>query len=140
MVQKGMKVPATASAAAPAPAKAAVTGDASVSGTVKLAPALKGAASPTDTVFVFARAAQGPRMPLAILRKQVKDLPLTFKLDDSLSMNPAMKISNFKDVVVGARISKSGNAMPQSGDLQGQSDVVSVGSGKIEILINNVTP
>jgi cytochrome c-type biogenesis protein CcmH len=109
--------PAAAMAEAPAPAAAA--GPAEVSGRVSLAPALKGQVSPEDTVFVFARAAQGPRMPLAIVKKQVKDLPFDFKLDDSLAMSPAARLSGAAQVVVGARISKSGNAMPQPGDLQG---------------------
>ena len=59
-------------------------------------------------------------MPLAILRYQIKDLPLKFRLDDSLAMSPAMKLSSHADVVVGARVSKSGGAEPQSGDLHGQ--------------------
>jgi cytochrome c-type biogenesis protein CcmH len=108
---------------------------------VKLVPALAAGAAPTDTVFVFARAAQGPRMPLAIVRKQVKDLPFTFTLDDSMAMNPAMKLSSFQQVVVGARVSKSGNAMPQSGDLQGQTDIVALNAGTpVEVIISSVVP
>lgn len=143
MAQNGMKVPPTAATAA-APARAAATtagGAAKIIGTVKLNPALTAKAAPTDTVFIFARAAQGPRMPLAIVRKQVKDLPFSYTLDDSLAMNPAMKLSNFQQVVVGARISKSGNAMPQSGDLQGQSETVALGGNKpVDVVINSVTP
>lgn len=144
MAQQGIAVPessgeAVAVASAPAVAATGLSGN-SVSGTVKLVPALAAGAAPEDTLFVFARAASGPRMPLAILRKQVKDLPVEFTLDDSLAMNPAMKLSNFPEVVVGARISKSGNAMPQSGDLQGLSEVVSVGTTEIPVLINTVVP
>ncbi|MGB5439049.1 MAG: c-type cytochrome biogenesis protein CcmI, partial [Gammaproteobacteria bacterium] len=87
---------------------------------ITLDPQIAAAASPGDTLFVFARAVSGPRMPLAIVRKQVSDLPLTITLDDSTAMAPSMKLSNFDSVTVGARISKSGTAMPQSGDLQGQ--------------------
>jgi cytochrome c-type biogenesis protein CcmH len=111
---------------------------ASVSGTVSLSGALAQQAQPEDTVFVFARAAQGGRMPLAILRKQVKDLPLQFTLDDSLAMSPANALSGAKQVIVGARISKSGNAMPQPGDLLGQSAAVAVGSSGLKIDIKDV--
>ena len=143
MAQSGMKVPPTAMAAASTPARAVAGagGAAKITGTVKLNPALTAKAAATDTVFIFARAAQGPRMPLAIVRKQVKDLPISFTLDDSMAMNPAMKLSNFQQVVVGARISKSGNAMPQSGDLQGQSDTIALGGSKpVDVVINSVTP
>ena len=112
--------------------------NATVSGTVSLSKALAAQASPNDTVFIFARAADGPRMPLAILRKQVKDLPVEFKLDDSLAMSPAMKLSSFPKVVVGARVSKSGEAMPQKGDLTGISGPVATGSSGLKIEINQV--
>jgi cytochrome c-type biogenesis protein CcmH len=111
-------------------------GGARVSGTVTLAPALTGKVSPTDTVFIFARAAEGPRMPLAILRKQVKELPVQFVLDDSMAMAPTMKISSFPKVIVGARISKSGDAMPQKGDLQGLTQPLAIGAEKIAIVID----
>jgi cytochrome c-type biogenesis protein CcmH len=113
---------------------------AGVAGTISLDPALTGRVSPDDTVYVFARAAEGPRMPLAIIRKQVKDLPLTFSLDDSMAMNPNMKLSNFSEVVVGARISKTGNAMPQSGDLKGSSSVIKLGSRDLKIIIDSAVP
>jgi cytochrome c-type biogenesis protein CcmH len=106
-----------------------------VSGRVVLAAALAGQAAPTDTVFIFARPAEGSRMPLALLRAQVKDLPLEFTLDDSLAMNPAAKLSAAKRVVIGARISKSGQAMPQPGDLQGFSAPVDVGAQGVAIEI-----
>jgi cytochrome c-type biogenesis protein CcmH len=77
-------------------------------------------------------------MPLAILRRQVKDLPLSFTLDDSLSMSPAAKLSSAQRVIVGARISKSGNAMPQPGDLEGLTEAVSVGSGGLQVEISRV--
>jgi cytochrome c-type biogenesis protein CcmH len=130
---------AQASSAKPSPHDPpAATGPATVSGTVTLARSLTGQAAPTDTVFIFARAAEGPRMPLAILRKQVKDLPIEFKLDDSHAMAPAFKLSSFAKVVVGARISKSGEAMPQKGDLTGITAPVSTGSSGLKIEINQV--
>ena len=122
--------------AVPPPA-AAGGGGASVSGTVTLSPALAKQASPDDTIFIFARPAQGSRMPLATLRRQVKDLPLHFTLDDSMAMSPADALSSASKVIVGARISKSGNAMPQAGDLQGLSGVVAVGSSNVEIEIKD---
>lgn len=134
------QVAASLTSEASASEQPAKSGAASVSGIVQLDPSLQSKVSPTDTLFVFARAVSGPRMPLAIVRKQVSDLPLTFTLDDSSAMNPAMRISNFPQVVVGARISKSGNAMPQSGDLSGSTDPVAVGSSGLQITINNAVP
>ena len=127
---------ATAAASSNALAAPTAATNARVSGRVTLSAALAAQASPEDTVFVFARAAEGPRMPLAIVRKQVKDLPLTFSLDDSMAMAPEMRLSNFAQVVVGARISKKGDAIPQPGDLQGQSAPVAVGATGLAIEIN----
>jgi cytochrome c-type biogenesis protein CcmH len=129
----------------PAPVAAADTTatTSSVSGAtltvnVALAPELARVAAAEDTVFIFARATQGPRMPLAIVRKQVSDLPVTVTLDDSQAMMPAMQLSKFDQVVVGARISKSGNAMPQNGDLQGSVSPVDTATKEtVEITINS---
>ena len=126
--------PVAEQAAAPA---AASTG-ARVTGRVSLSPQLAAKAAPGDTVFIFARAVEGPRMPLAILRKTVADLPIDFTLDDSMAMSPAMKLSNFPRVVVGARISKSGNAMPSPGDLSGQLSDVKLGAEGLQIVIDSV--
>ncbi len=117
-------------------APSAAQGATGVSGMVKLAPALANKVAPTDTVFIFARAAEGPRMPLAIVRKQARELPITFKLDDSMAMAPEMKMSKFPKLVVGARISKSSNAAPQPGDLQGLSGTVTNGTAGITVLID----
>ena len=134
-------IKAAANVASPAPAKVGPpAAGASLDGTVSLSGALVGKAAPTDTVFVFARAAEGPRMPLAIMRFQVKDLPARFHLDDSLAMSPAMTLSKFPEVVVGARVSKSANATPQSGDLQGISPIVKVGAMGVAIVIDQVVP
>ena len=130
----GMPAAAKPLDAAPKAAGAAA-GAGMVSGTVTLSAALAKQAQPDDTVFVFARTAEGSRMPLAILRKQVKDLPLTFKLDDSMAMSPASALSTASKVIVGARISKSGNAVPQAGDLSGQSAPVKVGATGVQIEI-----
>jgi cytochrome c-type biogenesis protein CcmH len=109
-----------------------------VQGSVKLAPELASRVAPTDTLFVYARAAEGPPMPLAILRKQAGELPLKFSLDDSMAMSPAMKLSAFARVVVTARISKSGSATPQPGDLQGATAPIANSSGAVSITIDKV--
>ena len=85
---------------------------------VALDAALASQVTPQDSVFIYAKAVQGPPMPLAVVRKTVADLPLTIQLDDSMAMLPSMKLSNFTQVRVGARISKSGQAKAQNGDLQ----------------------
>jgi cytochrome c-type biogenesis protein CcmH len=121
--------PATARAAAPAPGK--------VSGTVQLAPALAARVAPGDTVFVFARAVDGPRVPLAVTRKLVRELPATFTLDDTMAMAPGMNLSAHNQVVVGARISKSGTPAPQPGDFEGLSMPVKVGDSGVVVLISN---
>ena len=108
-------------AANPAPAAAESASTPRLTVNVSLDPKLKGELDADATLFVFARAASGPPMPLAIQRLKAGQLPLTVTLDDSMSMTPAMKLSKFPQVVVGARVSKSGNAMPQSGDLQALS-------------------
>lgn len=105
---------------------------------VNLAKIFKKAVNSKDTVFVYAQAVSGPKMPLAIVRKQVSELPLTVTLDDSMAMLPTMKLSNFPTVKLMARISKSGNAMPQSGDLIGVVDNVVLADKKLnKIIINN---
>ena len=131
----GMPAAAKPLDAAPKAGGAAASGPGMVSGTVTLSAALAKQAQPDDTLFVFARTAEGSRMPLAILRKQVKDLPFTFKLDDSMAMSPASALSTASKVIVGARISKSGNAVPQAGDLSGQSAPVKVGATGVQIEI-----
>ena len=133
----GAVADAGAANAAASPAPVAASG-ASVSGRVTLAAALATQAGPNDTVFVFARSAEGPRMPLAVLRKQVKDLPFDFRLDDSMAMSPAATISSAGRVVVGVRVSKSGDAMAQNGDLTGQSDPVVPGANGLKIEIAEV--
>jgi cytochrome c-type biogenesis protein CcmH len=128
---------------ATAQAPAAVTtakaaGTETISGVVKLAASLAGKAAPEDTLFVYARAVQGSRMPLAIVRKQVKDLPLSFALDDSMAMSPAARLSSAQQVVISARISKRGEATPQAGDLLGQSAPVAPGTRGLTVEIAQV--
>jgi len=131
--------PPAATPAAPVATTAAPAG-AKIAGTVQLSPALASKVSPTDTVYIFARAVDGPRMPLAILKKQAKDLPVTFALDDSMAMSPSLALSNFASVVVGARVSKSGSATPQSGDLEGLSSAVKLGATGLAVVIDRTLP
>ena len=133
--------------AEPAPAPAASVAaagagqGASLTVQVTLDPNVAATAAPQDTVFIFARAAQGPRMPLAIVRTQVKDLPATVTLDDSMAMTPQMVLSKFDQVTVGARVSKSGGAMPVSGDLQGMvSPIDTQTSEPIRVTIDSKVP
>lgn len=107
-----------------------------INGIVSLDPSLVGKVAPTDTVFVFARAANGPKMPLAIVRKTVADLPLRFVLNDAMAMSPNLKLSQFDSVVVGARVSKQGDAMARPGDLQGLTEPMAPGSKDAKIVIN----
>jgi cytochrome c-type biogenesis protein CcmH len=125
-------------AAPPAASAAKPVAGTSVSGTVTLDPALVAQASPGDAVFVFARAATGSRMPLAVQRAQVKDLPLAFKLDDSMAMAPGMNLSSASQLTVGARISKSGTAIAQPGDLSGEIANVAPGANNVAIRIGTV--
>lgn len=105
--------------------------------TVDLADALKGKVSPEQTVFIYAKAVSGPPMPLAAAKKQVKDLPVSIKLDDSMAMMPQMKLSGFEQVVVGARISLSGQPMAQTGDFYMEQSPVKHGDS-VSIKIQKV--
>lgn len=133
--------PASAPAADPAPATAADANAPKLTVSVRLDDALKARLDPDATLFVFARAASGPPMPLAIQRLKAAQLPLTVTLDDGMGMLPTLKLSMFPQVVVGARVSKSGNAMPQSGDLQGLSAPLDVQRrDTIELTIDQTVP
>ena len=121
----------------------AVAGDAaarapSVKVHVSVSTALRARAAPDDTVFVYARAVQGPKAPLAIQRLRVRDLPLIVTLDDATSMSPALRLSTATEVVIGARISKTGAALAQPGDLQGLSPAVAVGAHDVRVEISDV--
>ena len=120
------------------PIKPAADPASTITGKVSISPALAGKVAQTDTLFIFARPAQGQKMPIAVLRKQVKDLPLQFTLDDSMALQPQMKLSGFDRVVVTVRVSKSGDAKAQPGDLQGSSDAVKPGTSGLSILIDSV--
>jgi len=108
---------------------------------VSLDPSLADKVQANDTLFIYARALTGPAMPLAIIRKSANELPTKVILDDSTAMMPAMKLSNFKEVKVLARISHSGSAKLQSGDLQGEVSPVALDTKEpIKIIINTLVP
>lgn len=117
-----------------------VFAEGTVQGQIQLDPKLASKVKPDDTVFIFARASKGPRMPLAVFRAKVKDLPMQYHLDDSMAMQPGMNLSMFDQVVVVARVSSTGEAMPQSGDLEGSSKTVAPGKDKADVTIDKVLP
>jgi len=119
--------------AASAPAKGAA-----ITGIVSLDPSLAAKAAPGDTVFVLARPASGSRMPLAIARITVSQLPYRFTLDDSMAMAPGATISSHAEVVVVARVSKAGSAVPQKGDIEGSSATVAPGASGLKIVLSRL--
>jgi cytochrome c-type biogenesis protein CcmH len=125
-------------AAAPGPPRAA--SGKSVSGVVTASPAVASKIASTDTLFVFARAEGGPRAPLAVMRGTARELPLRFALDDSMAMSPQWSLSRAGDVRIEARISKSGNASPQPGDVFGTSAIVQPGAKDVRIVLDKVLP
>lgn len=131
----------TTAGSSPAPAApVAQAAGASVEGSVTIADGLKPRVAPGTTLFVFARAVNGPRMPVAITRVQAGQFPYQFRLDDSLAMTPEFKLSSQAQVVLAARISRSGDATPQSGDLMGTLGPVAVGSRNLKLVIDGVVP
>ena len=110
----------------------------SVSGQVALSPALGASASPGDTVFIFARATDGSRMPIAISRIRVSDLPFDFVLDDSSAMSGENTLSKQAKVFVLARVSKTGNAVPQAGDLESEAQTAKIGQSGLQVVIDRV--
>jgi cytochrome c-type biogenesis protein CcmH len=125
----GPTAAATATAAAP-----------SIEGSVAISDAVKARLAGGDTLFVFARAVDGARVPLAVARAAAGEFPSRFRLDDSLSMSPQFKLSAHSEVMLGARVSRSGNATPQSGDLVGALGPVKVGARDARIVIDRVVP
>ena len=113
---------------------------AGISGSVSLAPSLAAKGASMDTLFVFARELNGPPIPVSIVRATKQDLPFTFRLDDSTSPMPSRKLSAAGTVVIVARLSKSGQAMPQSGDLEGMSHPVKPGVDRITVVIDRERP
>ena len=129
----------TTGVAVPEPTVAAA--DKTIKVRVDLDPALRDGIGLEESVFVFARALSGPRMPLAAARHKVSDFPIDLTLDDNSAMAPQTRLSNFDQVLVGARVSRSGNPIVSSGDLTGQVSPVRPGSeAVVEVLINSRVP
>lgn len=125
----------------PAPAVAAGTGNPELTVQVQLDPSLRGRLKPGAALFVYARAEQGPPMPLAVARLDASQLPATVTLTDAMAMAPQFKLSSAAKVFVGARISASGQAIAQPGDLEGDAGLVDVNhAGPIRIVIDKVHP
>lgn len=111
-----------------------------IEGTVILADSLKPMVPAGATLFVFARATQGSRTPLAILRVPAGEFPLSFRLDDSMAMSPDSRLSSQAVVTLGARISPTGDATPRPGDLVGALGPVRFGASGVRLVIDGVSP
>jgi len=134
--EKSGRTADAAPAGDPATEAAATT---SLQVSVDLDPALRERAGDGETVFIFARAVNGPPMPLAVVRKTVADLPVTVTLDETQAMMPQLTLANFDRVLVGARISNSGQPIAQPGDLEGESEPVPTDSPEtIAVTIDRV--
>ena len=108
---------------------------------VTLAPEIADKLNSGTTLFVFARASEGPPMPLAVHRGTANDLPLKVTLDDSMAMIPKMSLSNFPNIVVGARLSSNGQPQGQAGDLEGFSEIINVlENSSLELVIDSIKP
>jgi len=117
-----------------------IMGGAQISGVLMLSPELANKAAPSDSVFLSAKQVSGAPMPIAVMRFKVQDLPLKFTLDDSMSMMPDVKLSNFQEVKISAKVTKSGNTKTQSGDLEGGITSVKVGATDVRVVIDKVAP
>ncbi len=141
LAKNGVSLPPArqASAVKPVPV-AAAAGKAAISGEVAISARLKTQAKGDDLLFIFARAAEGSRMPIAVVRTQVAALPTEFRLDDTMSLPGGQKLSEFKTVTIEARVAKAGMAQSSSGDLYGRLEGVKVGSDKLRLVIDQVQP
>ena len=110
----------------------------SVKGRVELAPAMAGKLPAGSILMVVARPNDGSRMPVAVVRADAAALPFDFTLDDSLAMSPDRKLSQFPELLVEARVSKTGQAVPQAGDLSGPAVTVKLGAKDVQLKIDQV--
>ena len=110
-----------------------------INGTVEINPDLKSRIKPDYIVMVIARA-PGARMPVAIMRGKAADLPLRFVLNDALAMTPDTLISNLSEATIEVRISKSGQAKAEPGDLYSEIQTVKVGTNNLKVVVDQVRP
>lgn len=116
--------------------------DAVITGEVDVAPEMKDKIGPEDTVFVFARPVEGSKMPVAFAKYKGKDLPVKFRLDSQSQMGMGMRtLADVTEAIVGARVSRSGNFMPASGDLEGEAEgKIAVGTQGVRVVITRRIP
>ncbi|BDX22005.1 hypothetical protein TUM22923_13260 [Polynucleobacter sp. TUM22923] len=124
---------------APTPNSVPMTSGKGISGTISIAPEVKSQLKSGDVLMVIARK-PGERMPVAVLRAPLTTFPMSYLLDDTLSMSPNTLISGLSEVVVEVRISKTGMAMPEAGDLISMAKTVKVGSSNVQLLVDRVRP
>ena len=136
--------PAAATLASVAPvasATAATSSTTSLSVSVNVSDEVRNKFNANDVIFVYAKAKQGPRMPLAAQRMTLAELPATVLLDDSMAMAEGMNLSAFEQLVISARVSKSGSAIAQSGDYIGSTDFKNQKTqASINIVIDTAVP
>lgn len=131
----GEAPPAQAGAVTVPKASPAPAGETAVRVKVSLSPEAQAQVSPDDTVFIFARAVEGPPMPLAASRHQARELPVEVTLSDAMAMMPQMKLSAFDEVNVSAKVSASGNASVSDGDRNSRVVTVALPSDDVVELI-----
>ena len=117
--------------------KPVATSGKSISGQIELSPALKSKVKPEDTVLVIARK-PGERMPVAVLKVAASGFPMSFTLNDTLAMNPSAPLSQLSEVSIEVRISKSGMAKAETGDLISSSKIIQVGATNVRLLVDQV--
>ena len=140
----GMKSPAVANTATPRTQPAALprsegadAGQPALSGTVSVDRSLLSAIERGATLFIYAKAVDSPGPPLAVMRTTTDTWPVSFRLDDSMAMIPSRRLSQFQKVVVEARVSRTGQATPATGDLYATSEVINPGTAKkLSLIIN----
>ena len=119
------------------PSKPVVASGKSISGKIELSPTLKSKVQPEDIVLVIARK-PGERMPVAVLKVAAGNFPMSFSLNDSLSMNPKVPLSQLSEVSIEVRISKTGMAKAEAGDLISSPKTIQVGASNVLLLVDQV--